>query len=496
MRQRLFPVLFLSITVLITLIPWSPLFLKAPMRDSAVFQYIGQQMLAGHVPYRDIWDHKPPLIYFINAVGVFLSPGSAWGIWWLQYVAVLAAASLGFVVLQRIFTKRIAIICSFLWLCCFALIVNGGNYTEEFALPLQFLLYSLFLAWKKGQNRLVLFWMGIDGALLLSLRPNSGALFGTLLILLLYQAWQANKIRYFLSILWPVIIGGLLVVVPLMSFFAWQHALPAMYDQLIRYNLAYSHPTLFTRLVFGLFSIPLLFFLYLFGIPGWLQAGKLLLRSKSRLPTPLYNLLLLSAIAFPVELFANGAIGFVYNHYYISLLPSLTFLAGYGLASVKKTAGVRTYLPWLILVLSAVFTLQSVYFQLQTARQDDTYCMELASHIQQQTQASDTVLVWGGAVQLNIASGRNSPSTFIYHYPLTTPGYMRPSLQAAILRDITTNQPRLIIDTHEGVLSFTPTVGIANTQLVPDLRAIMAYIHMHYMVIYDDKRTTIYKLKS
>ena len=35
-------------------------------RDSSVFLYVARRIQDGGVPYRDVWDHKPPLIYLIG----------------------------------------------------------------------------------------------------------------------------------------------------------------------------------------------------------------------------------------------------------------------------------------------------------------------------------------------------------------------------------------------------------------------------------------------
>jgi len=37
--------------------------------DSSVFISIGEAMHEGKIPYKDIFDHKGPLIYFINYIG-------------------------------------------------------------------------------------------------------------------------------------------------------------------------------------------------------------------------------------------------------------------------------------------------------------------------------------------------------------------------------------------------------------------------------------------
>ncbi len=38
-----------------------------PDKDTGVFLFIGELITENKVPYRDSWDHKPPLIYFLNS---------------------------------------------------------------------------------------------------------------------------------------------------------------------------------------------------------------------------------------------------------------------------------------------------------------------------------------------------------------------------------------------------------------------------------------------
>lgn len=48
--------------------------------DSAIFQYIGQQVAQGGRLYADIWDHKGPVIFIVNTLGFLMSPHSCIGI--------------------------------------------------------------------------------------------------------------------------------------------------------------------------------------------------------------------------------------------------------------------------------------------------------------------------------------------------------------------------------------------------------------------------------
>jgi hypothetical protein len=52
--------------------------------DHSIFAYIGWLMNRGFAPYRDVWDHKGPLLYYINDLGWKLTPGTTVGIGLLQ----------------------------------------------------------------------------------------------------------------------------------------------------------------------------------------------------------------------------------------------------------------------------------------------------------------------------------------------------------------------------------------------------------------------------
>lgn len=57
--------------------------------DKEIFKYIGGLLYKGGVPYRDVFDHKPPLIFFLNYFGLLLGP---WGLWMLDTFLTLLAS--------------------------------------------------------------------------------------------------------------------------------------------------------------------------------------------------------------------------------------------------------------------------------------------------------------------------------------------------------------------------------------------------------------------
>ena len=57
-----------------------------PTRDSGCYLYIGKLILRGELPYINAWDSKPPAIFYINALGLFIGKGTRWGVWLLEFL--------------------------------------------------------------------------------------------------------------------------------------------------------------------------------------------------------------------------------------------------------------------------------------------------------------------------------------------------------------------------------------------------------------------------
>lgn len=77
-------IVFLAFMVGFVLAESNP-YLTGTGRDNGFFLYSGSQILKGKLPYLDFWDSKGPLIFYINALGLFIGKGTRWGVWLLEY---------------------------------------------------------------------------------------------------------------------------------------------------------------------------------------------------------------------------------------------------------------------------------------------------------------------------------------------------------------------------------------------------------------------------
>ena len=135
--------LAMSAVALLVVLPNHPAG-RPPSEDAGVFFYGAQRILHGGLPYRDIWDHKPPGVYAIDAIGLAL--GGTAGVWAVQLVSLVVAA-VASLRATRTFGGGAATFGTFAWLVgAPRLFLTDGvqtSYVEFYGLPLQLVALAL-----------------------------------------------------------------------------------------------------------------------------------------------------------------------------------------------------------------------------------------------------------------------------------------------------------------------------------------------------------------
>ena len=68
----------------------SPLYPLNDWMDANIFYTAGKAMMNGQVLYRDVFDHKGPLLYLVYGVGWLLHRTGFWGVWGIEVLAFAA----------------------------------------------------------------------------------------------------------------------------------------------------------------------------------------------------------------------------------------------------------------------------------------------------------------------------------------------------------------------------------------------------------------------
>ncbi len=297
--------------------------------DSSMFELMGLAILKGYVPYVDLFDHKGPLLYFIEALGQWLIPGKT-GLFLLQVVSLSVIVNLWYSS-ARMFTGYIrSYFCIILMFFTYHIISTEGNLSEDWAIL--FITIALYVCCKLIQDRGNDLWMnsailGVCFASVFLIRPNDavafvgGPVFGILLLLTI----EKEQLRA-LKCIGYAIIGALCVITPCVCYFAYHHALPEFWYGLVGYNMNYTRGVV--NMVINCASVNK--YVYL---PILITTIVILFNSSHK-----KYLLLIVPTAVLAYLFLGER---TYNHYFIAWLPCVFLFFWIGVLAVSQSSSIR-----------------------------------------------------------------------------------------------------------------------------------------------------------
>lgn len=242
------PILIVLIAFAV-LFPISPLYRPQPSDDPSVYLYVGQRMLEGGVPYRDAWDHKQPLAFFLFALGLAATPGSLWGVWWIELALAAAAGLLALRAAEHFAPRWLAALAACVGLLTLGVIAWGYS-LEELSLPLQMgilLALARFLTAERERERnLAALAAGILTGLCFFLKQS---LIGAGLAVGLYLGLRMllNREWRLLRALAAMAAGFALVTAAVLGYLFANHAWAAYRDAAVAFNLAYANLGLLER---------------------------------------------------------------------------------------------------------------------------------------------------------------------------------------------------------------------------------------------------------
>ncbi len=500
-----------------------------PGTDNGVFLYGGQQLLAGRIPYLDFWDHKGPLIYFVNALGLAFAKGSRWGVWGMEFIFLALTAAGMHQTARGQWGKAAGIAAVVYWAYALGQVghykyFNDSNYTEAYSLLFN-VAAVYFWAWsaRSKQARWGWFAMGLSTGFSLLLRPNNIGIQVSIVLAEFVAAAAKREVRDFIKKASFLALGLSSTLAVFAVWFLWHGALSDFVDAVFTYNAYYAQKNQtrgfavsYSAMMAGSFNklgwFPFIGYGVLLFL--WVQRQA---RQKKLDPRFENIFILMLLIGLPLETILSSISGRVFFHYIMIWTPYLGLLAGVlvkeALTKIPSPA-MEKYAPAVLLAMTLA-TLSAVnlpvlagYAQLGKyflAR--DNQPLEAQSAIVQYigdvTEPGDRVLVWGNTVWINFLADRVSPTRYSYQFPLFMPGYATESRVLGFLAALQAAPPVLIVepqaDTAE-MLPINPDLRAAATQAQVGMPAgmplVFEYIHENYCIVREFNDTLIYRLKS
>jgi hypothetical protein len=465
-----------GVTLLLNL-RWSPVY-QALEADSGVYAYVGSAILEGQLPYRDVWEHKPPVGFYLNALALAMFGHNPWAIWWFNVIWVAITTMVFFLLIRKMMGTLTGCLASLFFLTGVMVpeLFQGGNLMEVYGLLPQVLLIAAVYQFFSKQKERWIFAAGLLTGIAFLTKQTTIALglssiLAIFMVSLLRREFKHALLRPFLfsgGVIAPIVLAS--------SYWLINGAVYDFLDAVFLHSLAYvgerasflwslknTFLSIFPKLTISrLYYIAFgSFILYCFENFHWFVAC--LHRDRNSQPVdahPVELTMLAVFIALPLEIaFASlGARNF--GHYFLTLIPAGITVAAYiiwktfnGVNAIIGTKKISSLLSvvWFLLFIALSWWLRIVVFQ--CAPNTDQLASinkilgshyeisEMEQHIIDTTKPGDRVLVWHIHTGVNFITQRQAAAQVLFPMNL----FIGNSKMPDFVTQMTSNPPELIV---------------------------------------------------
>ena len=410
--------------------------------DSSVFRTIALQMKEGLLPYKDTFDHKGPLLFFINYIGTNISFNN--GIWLIELISLFIACIFMYKV-ARLKTDKISSV--FIVMISLSLLLNyfeGGNLTEEYALP--FLCSSLYifldyLLNKKVTNfRLIMCGLSLGGVLLL--KPNMISLWVIFVLVIFIECLLKKNYKDLKKFIIYFLLGLCIIILPFILWLGFNGILVDCWHSYIVFNGIYSsnltsiQDKLSSLLYFGN-NLLLIFSFVICVILGY--------RNKEKIYYYHFAYLVLTLLFVCLS-------GAEFPHYGMNLVPCIIFPISSLFDLCRKD---RKHSDLMIIFVSMFFVYNVIfpnwvklgklfvtsYFDHSLNESEQRY-LDISNIIKLNTIENEKISVYGNRNIYYLLSDRLPGSKYSYQIPI---GWVSGDIMDQYYNDLINNDIRLIV---------------------------------------------------
>lgn len=390
--------------------------------DQSVFIYIGRLMHQGFIPYKDLFDHKGIVLYFIEYIGTFLSPNNCigLGVWILELINIILFVFALYKIVSLFSKNKILSFISVFLVAniCSLKVFWGCNYTEEFALPwisFSFLFFLKFILDKK-LNFYEIIFTGASLCIVLFLKCNLIGLWLTFLPIILFICLKNKLWKELKKWLIGFTAGFLVILFFILIYLLITKSLNNMIEYYLFFNFSYkdSQFTIFNYLYnFIKFSHLTLLFIPCFFIS---------LFNKNK------KIFLINTLFYLVELILTSISGRPYNLYAIILLPPIVIYIYFSIENVvlylqkiKNNNVLTTCVHFIIFVLCVlILFIYQNNIMIDNINKGVKFCekQQCYKYIINNSNKNDNVLVLGNTCKIYLVTNRTTKNKFFFQNPI------------------------------------------------------------------------------
>lgn len=224
--------------------------------DESIFIYGAQQIARGDFFLVDFWDHKGPLLYWLNLVSINIPLPNFLGVALIQGLITSLALYYALSRLQVAgISRRTVIMLSFSANITLMSVILNLNTTEGWAIPPQLLCYTILLVQLLNPQsietslRKVIWYavvLGLSLSALVLIRVNNGI---GVFVATIFVWWSLRSFRKAFLVAWSFSLIFVLIVTAIL--YSLSGNLQLLYERYFVYNSDYSSGMSFSRRLFG-----------------------------------------------------------------------------------------------------------------------------------------------------------------------------------------------------------------------------------------------------
>ena len=249
-KQNIYYILIFVIVTIFALLGFgsSPLNKGVTQNDSAVFQIMGRGMLKGQVMYRDLFDHKGPVMYIINAIAYLINPQI--GLFIVEILFIYIGAVFIFKTSKLLINEKVSLIMAIVYAILIFITILGGNFTEEYAITFTSIaLYCIMKIIYKNEYENKILWVVIGATFALNffIKPTYIAIWIAFGIVQFIYSIKEKKIKELIKYIFYMIIGIMIVTLPIIIYLVLNDDIHYFIDAFFILNMKYSEAGLLKK---------------------------------------------------------------------------------------------------------------------------------------------------------------------------------------------------------------------------------------------------------
>jgi hypothetical protein len=429
-------------------------------RDEGIFGYAGQVILNNGLPYRDVFDHKPPVAFYLNALALLFVPPTSTGIHTFLHVYNFLTLIVLFF-LAKTYTESYT---TGLWVAFTYAVFSSSPAIQGFTASTEMLLLlpmsmSLLCGVLAVQRRSILFSLvsGICGALAFFTKQTAGVIL-VFICLYVLASLISCVLRKNISRRTSVAImlgwgAGFILVVLLFAGYYYYHK---VFDEFLYWS--FTHSLIYSKQISIWKTLP-----RIYSIGLQIVKGNFLIIAMG-LAVSLFvcfrrNLKGCFMLGFLLFSFLATVPGTVYNHYFAQIAPAVSMAGGWAVAlclsmipdrMLRRSAALLTAAT---IVAVPIWAHSGYYFRKSPIEFSRSFfggnpfpeSEDLAEFLAERTSKEDTIFIIGSEAQIFLLSQRQSSSSFALIYPLMSEYPRYQEFQRKAWEEVKSRRPKYII---------------------------------------------------